>query len=328
MISIVIPIYNAEKYLHRCLDSILCQTYNDFEIILIDDGSNDESYKICTTYSQKDNRIKLYHKENGGVSSARNLGLEHINGEWITFIDADDWIAETYLENLIRYTKDDKYDLIFSYATVVHNDYIVKEKYYCKELCSDNIYKMFTENDAIWHTSPWSKLYKYSIIKEHKIQFQNGIHLGEDAIFLFQYIIHCNWIYITNHTDYQYNFDSENSLTKRIFNLESEYRGYEIIQDTTNQLKATFPNMDKAEKEFDWLIGKYIYRVLNSLYNENITRKKRIEIIKHLDVEKISNTITNYSYKERILWHIIKKKHIILYDCIRKAAKSLHSISL
>ena len=93
-ISIIIPIYKVEKYIRECLDSILNQTFTDWEALLIDDGSPDNSGVICDEYAAKDNRFKVFHKENGGVSSARNLGLEKATGEWVTFIDADDWIEK------------------------------------------------------------------------------------------------------------------------------------------------------------------------------------------------------------------------------------------
>ena len=100
-ISIIVPIYKTEQYLQRCIDSILAQTFTNFELLLIEDGSPDNSGKICDKYALKDSRIKVYHKENGGVSSARNLGLDHATGEWITFCDSDDWVNKDWLELFI-----------------------------------------------------------------------------------------------------------------------------------------------------------------------------------------------------------------------------------
>ena len=89
MVSIIVPVYNTEKFLHRCIDSILAQTYTDFELLLIDDGSKDSSGTICDEYAAQDARVRVFHKENGGVSSARNLGLDNARGEWVTFVDSD-----------------------------------------------------------------------------------------------------------------------------------------------------------------------------------------------------------------------------------------------
>ena len=98
-ISVIVPVYNVQKYLSRCIDSILAQTFTDFELLLINDGSKDNSGKMCDEYAKKDTRIHVFHKENGGVSSARNLGLENVQGEWITFIDSDDYLNINFLSN-------------------------------------------------------------------------------------------------------------------------------------------------------------------------------------------------------------------------------------
>ena len=100
MVSVIVPIYNSEKYLKRCVDSILSQTFSDFELLLVDDGSTDGSGSICDEYSVKDSRVRVFHKENGGVSSARNLGLDNARGEWITFVDSDDYLEESFLAEL------------------------------------------------------------------------------------------------------------------------------------------------------------------------------------------------------------------------------------
>jgi Glycosyltransferases involved in cell wall biogenesis len=99
LISVIVPIYNCENYINQCVDSILAQTCTNFELLLIDDGSSDNSGIICDEYAKKDARVKVFHKENGGVSSARNLGLHEAKGEWIAFVDADDWIKDTYLSD-------------------------------------------------------------------------------------------------------------------------------------------------------------------------------------------------------------------------------------
>ena len=111
-ISIIVPVYNAEKTLNQCVDSIIHQSYKDWELFLIDDGSKDHSAAICDKYAQQDERIRVFHKSNGGVSSARNVGLDNAVGEWITFIDSDDWVENNYLENLYQ---NDENDIVASY---------------------------------------------------------------------------------------------------------------------------------------------------------------------------------------------------------------------
>ena len=111
-ISVIVPVYNTEKYLHRCVDSILAQTFTDFELLLIDDGSTDSSGAICDEYAQKDSRVRVFHKENGGASSARNLGLDNATGEWITFCDSDDFVYSYWLSNFDVDKNGRTYDII------------------------------------------------------------------------------------------------------------------------------------------------------------------------------------------------------------------------
>ena len=124
-ISVIIPVYNAESTLRRCVDSVLAQTFTDFECLLIDDGSKDRSGAICDEYAARDSRIRAFHKENGGVSSARNLGLDNATGEWIAFVDSDDWAGEKYLESFSEYLDA---DLIISGIQSVNKNEIVANR--------------------------------------------------------------------------------------------------------------------------------------------------------------------------------------------------------
>ena len=112
-ISVIVPVYNTEKYLKRCIDSILAQSYSDFELLLIDDGSTDASPAICDEYATNDSRVRVFHKPNGGVSSARNLGLDNARGEWIAFVDSDDWIESEMLYLFISKAEKTDSDIVF-----------------------------------------------------------------------------------------------------------------------------------------------------------------------------------------------------------------------
>lgn len=124
-ISVIIPVYNAEATLRRCVDSVLSQTFTDFECLLINDGSKDKSGEICDEYAARDSRIGVFHKENGGVSSARNVGLDNATGEWIAFVDSDDWAGEKYLESFSEYLDA---DLIISGFQSVNKNEIVADR--------------------------------------------------------------------------------------------------------------------------------------------------------------------------------------------------------
>lgn len=187
IISVIVPVYNVEQYLQECLDSILLQTYQNIEIILINDGSSDNSGKICDEYAFRDARIKVIHKKNEGVSVARNVGLDSCNGEYICFIDGDDLIEPIYIEDL--YINAIKYK-----ADIVTSDY---KGYNCKKECYPSYYKRkgrYISNNITGHEalslmlrmrencSVWSKIFKRSSIGN--LRFPIG-KINEDALFLF-----------------------------------------------------------------------------------------------------------------------------------------------
>ena len=111
-ISVIVPVYNVEQFLPRCINSILAQTFTDFEVLLINDGSADNSGRICDEYAKKDNRIRLFHKGNGGVSSARNIGLKNVKGELICFIDSDDYLDKKFLQRMVKAMEENDVDLV------------------------------------------------------------------------------------------------------------------------------------------------------------------------------------------------------------------------
>lgn len=200
-ISIIVPIYNAEKTINRCIDSVLKQTYTNFELIIINDGSLDKSDKICENYARKDSRIQVIHKKNGGVSSARNIGINLTTGEYITFIDSDDYILEHFLEHLISV----KADLVVSgFKDMPHPN--GNETYLPDALYKNNDITTFLnrEIDSMLFKSPWGKLFKTDLIRKNNLSFDENISFGEDSVFMLQYLCLCTSIAITSHTDYRY----------------------------------------------------------------------------------------------------------------------------
>ena len=186
LVSVIVPVYKAEKWLHRCVDSILAQTMEDFELLLIDDGSPDRSGEICDEYAVKDARVRVFHKENGGVSSARNLGLDNAQGEWISFIDADDWVEVDYLAGLTE-----KLDADFILGGVKISESVQSNMSDC--LYSDLEMKDCLEKYLldIVLLSPWGNLLRNDILQNNHIRFDEKIHYAEDRVFNRQYLL-CN----------------------------------------------------------------------------------------------------------------------------------------
>lgn len=320
LISIIVPVYNGDKYLSRCVDSILSQTFQDFELLLVDDGSKDISSDICDNYAAKDQRIKVFHKKNGGVSSARNIGLNYAKGEWIAFIDADDYVKESYLANLWEHSQK-QVDLVISYAEIHSGDGINKESYPSKFVDDTNFYSIFIENDMNWHTSPWSKLYKRSIIEEHHLRFCEGMHIGEDAVFLYSYMLYSNKIYISPDTDYCYFACNPGSLTKRVNSLASETLAYNQINAIVESLIFQKSIKDSiALKKLYWLIASYQRRILNALYHNKIQKQERLSILKNTDWNYYIKHIYSNSLKEKMLITLLKVRFYKLYDFVRTLA--------
>lgn len=320
MITIIVPIYNSEQTLNRCVDSILKQKFCDWELLLINDGSTDRSGKICEEYALKDKRIKVFYKKNGGVSSARNIGLDNAKGEWIAFVDADDFVKEFYLTHLLEHSQK-QVDLVISYAEIHNGNDIQRESYPAKLVDDTNFESMFIENDMQWHTSPWSKLYKRRIIESHHLRFCEGMHIGEDAVFLYSYMLCSKKSYISNDTDYCYFAYTSDSLTKRINSLTSEVLAYNQIREIVESmiLKKIIKN-PIALRNLNWLIASYQRRILNALYHRKIQKQKRLSILKGSNWDYYVKYIHADSLKEQILIILLKAHLYKFYDFVRVLA--------
>ena len=189
LISVIIPVYNVEEYLHECVDSVLKQTYQTFEIILVNDGSTDSSGQICDEYVEKDERITVIHKKNGGLSVARNTGLSEANGDYVYFLDSEDYIAESAFEFLLSIAEKDNSDIVFfdavSFADTddftVNQNYIRKNKYQTD--CGLNIFCQMTENKE-FHSAVYLMMFKKNFVGNNKLTFVPGI-LHEDMVFTY-----------------------------------------------------------------------------------------------------------------------------------------------
>ncbi|TJZ59882.1 glycosyltransferase family 2 protein [Sphingobacterium olei] len=188
-VSIIIPIYKAEEYLPQCIDSILSQTFDDFEVLLIDDGSPDKSGELCDEYAAKDDRIRVFHKENTGVSSSRNLGLSEARGKWVTFIDSDDWINADYLKKLMLYAQLDIQIVLGGYKKQSLRVQQIFTSGNDLNYSKADIHLFFQDFISTYIVrTVWGGLYLSSIIKNKEIYFDETLAIGEDTIFNFIYI--------------------------------------------------------------------------------------------------------------------------------------------
>lgn len=219
IVSIIVPVYKVERYLKRCIDSILSQTYSDFEVVLVDDGSPDNCPSICDEYAKIDSRIIVIHKENGGLSSARNAGLEIASGKYVLFVDSDDFIKSNLLENCVNIIENFGCDSVrFGYEKIAENQkYLSTHSPACKTYYfNDSISRLqFIHNDLLSYSIPftaWSCLFKNSIIKEHNLRFvSERIIYSEDTFFSVLYTFYSSSCIAISDCFYVYR-DNKNSL--------------------------------------------------------------------------------------------------------------------
>lgn len=318
-ITVIIPIYNAEKYLKKCVESVINQSLKDIEIILINDGSIDNSLKICKEISRFDSRIKVISQKNRGVSDARNKGLKLAKGEYIAFIDSDDFIDETFLEKLYSKAKSKGYDLVESdYLLFYSNKKNKKNKHKLIKKCeniqefkNNFIKKVILEGDR--GAFLWNKLFKSNIIKENNLKFLETIL--EDYLFLMEYCVFVK-TYISIQERLYYYRISENSLSKQI-NLNS-FNNLLYIEKRKDFIlkKLNFKEKEIRESK-SWFLN-YTYSIINTmfLYENKLTKKEKIYFIEKIVSNKVFLDIFKKNRKNKILDYVIKLsnyKSIVVY---------------
>lgn len=297
--SVIIPVYNAEKTIDRCLKSIIGQHYDDYEIVLVNDGSTDNSSKICKEYFEKYSQIKLVEQNNSGVSVARNNGIRNAQGKYITFVDSDDFVSYNYFSNMDECLKEADYDLaVFSYmylengveseirrypfSSLNHNEVILKIR---DLLCDKTI------------NPPWAKVYKKEIIDSYGVNFTMGSSISEDRAFNIKYSLHINSLRISDSLLYNVCAENINSLSRKAQkNLDEQL----MIVD--KDVKAAIKESDLTDNEKNLILEavnfgncRVIYKKAKDLRSIKMSYFKRIKEISRLCKE---NNRKGYTYPD------------------------------
>lgn len=327
-ISVIIPVYNVENYLHRCVDSVLNQTFQDFEIILIDDGSKDNSGKICDDYAQKDERIKVIHKKNARVSAARNDGIKMANGKYLSFIDSDDWIEPEMYQEMLNKAEEFKLDFIMCDYKKKSNNYEdkrtqpIREGYYSKDDIKNELFQCLIMFDHIEYPptiSNWVCLINLEFLKLNNLSYDEDIHYDEDSIFGSKIMYHAtnfyylkdhylyNYFYNPNSTTNTYNSKKWNSFLKINENLV-KYFGKTIEFDFSRQLKINMMYLTLSA------LGQIKYSEKNGKERINMIKK----IMLHPKVMEIFKDfkLPNVSWKTKVTILLIKFKMVRLYSLL------------
>ena len=272
-VSVIVPIYKAELYLRRCIDSILSQTFKDFELILVDDGSPDKSGEICEEYARKDTRVRVFHKLNGGVSSARNLALDHAIGDFVMFVDSDDWVTDDCLEVCIKEILDNELDALqFGYVMLWSNKSVYKIKKETDIFNGENYIKNKKYNACVW-----GGIFKKDIIVNNNIRFNESLKLAEDQIFIFSILKNTTRIKYKQVSLYYYFQNPESA----VHNSQSK----DILLSCENLVKAS-AEWPVIKEHVDSMVINFI---LDMIKNNNIPYKLLEKIYKTQDVKMNTN---------------------------------------
>lgn len=323
-VSVVIPIYNSEKYLNMCIESIIKQTYKNLEIILINDGSKDSSLDICRKYSNIDSRIILIDNKNKGVGYSRNCGIKNATGKYIMFIDSDDVCKSTMIEKLISRINN-KIDLVIC-GIEFFNEYpkIISEKYYNEDVMSTEEYLnkiLIREKIGQFCGGPYNKIFKTEIIKNNNVLFREDTNYAEDFIFNLDYLINVNNIYIEQQCLYMYRCNSENSLT---FKNYSKFKKETFLKqriDAYSKFENIYKFYNAYEKNYNEIVvlfKKYILSTISMSCKYSIDKVDTQAFIKSICKEKnytkyISNGYGLNFFDKIILWLVRNKKEKIIY---------------
>ncbi len=263
MISVVVPVYKVEKYLRHCVDSILAQTYSDFELLLIDDGSPDGCPQICDEYASLDSRIRVIHKLNGGLISARNVGICAARGDYVCILDGDDWA----LENMLQFIHDtvvkspEQLDMVLFAAYNVYEDHLeetinnVTEGYYDRTRLEEDIFPFLltdTRNGlqgGIIQAHTWDKAFKRELLVEHYTH-EERIRVFTDVPMTYECLLHCHYVYICNEHLYMYNKTNEDSIRARSRENLLTKSFYYLVLYMREHLSGLGPSIDRQLNEY------------------------------------------------------------------------------
>lgn len=299
-ISVIMPVYNSMDYLEDSIGSVLGQTYKDFELIIIDDGSKDDSFKICDRFAKKDDRVRLFHVENQGVSAARNLGISKSTGEYIRFMDADDTFHENSLKLMIGgMESDDRVDIVIGgYDTNDENLYTGDLEGLKSIEFMVNHYTSYIP--SFYYGVTWNKLYKADIIKDNRLAFELGINWSEDFLFNIAYYEKCRYVYYIKEPVYYY-YRRSNTLVSSINEysvdaaLDIEMRRFmvsrELVLHKSNK-KETINDV------YNFLLSRVNLKLNEILYIKDKSKKEKYKLFCYvLDREDVHSFIRGCPYK-------------------------------
>lgn len=279
LVSIIIPAYNVDNYLEECVRSLLCQTYKNYEVIIIDDGSTDNTYTVGKCLTAENANVKLFHQENQGVSIARNAGIQKANGEFVVFVDADDIVSPQYIETLIVCAK--KSDMGMVGFTSEREKIATKLSMNTVDICASNMIEGILRGTN-YDGYLWNKIFQKKIIKNNNLIFQKNIVVWEDLLFVLQYLKNCSTITVSNEKLYYYrNREGSAVNTNRLDKYLSKYKVMEEIK------KQDFNCTEQSKKKTSFLYFETMFSYLNQILIRENRPNELAEILSKVDIVEL-----------------------------------------
>lgn len=334
LVSVILPIYNVEKYLNKCIETVVNQTYKKLDIILVDDEAKDSSPEICEMWKKKDERITVIHKKNGGLGLARNTGLEYAKGEFVVFVDSDDFLENNAIEKLL--IQRDNADTVLCGHNVYYGKNNIEKKHIkyagekfdgekVKEILLEMMGSLSEENDDIvLPVSVWHGIYSMDIIRKNHIKFPSErVFISEDMVFDIDYFSHSKKVKFIDDCLYYYRKNNENSLTS-VYNPERFKKEIDLYLELNRKLSEIY----SKEKYILRLQRTFLGRTRSCIVRAVKQTQKPLEEIKNIcNNEKVMEILENYPFQRNkkslsFFNYCIKKKYVhLLYIMVRLKEK-------
>lgn len=326
-VSMIVPVYNTAQYLAACLDSILAQTFSDYELLLVDDGSTDDSAAICDAYAAKDQRIRVFHRPNGGVSAARNLGVAQAQGDWICYVDSDDEVKPDYLKVMV--------DAICSERCLVmgnlSDDRMSGNLREDIALHGQEMVRYLLETGVLFLSGPVAKLFNRALLMEHDIRFPEGIHYGEDMVYLFNYLNVIDDAALRKDINYIVRFRAD-SLTCGYYPFESEHQCFEQCLEAMTRFVGRLDISSEEQTRLVWSnkVADAFIRCPKCLYagHQDYGFWEKIRLLREIPAEyyrEFGKWFRPQGFSSRMITALISKRQFVLllivgtmYERLRK----------
>jgi len=297
LVSVIIPVYNVEKYIKKCVLSLVSQNYKNIEIILVDDGTKDKSGAIIDDLAKMDERIKVLHKENGGVSSARNAGLLSAKGEYVVFVDGDDYVDENYVQYFLGLVNDGDYDIAMNYCN--YNYKKDKQKDNDESRLVDSLIAIEDIYNGKIFVAVWNKIYKREFLAKNNIFFDERFWYGEGMLFNIVCLQYVDKLPVGNKEVYHQTFNPQSAM--RNFNLESNHCGMRSMDEQKRLWKKSNKNIENA---WNYHYRCFYYTILSGIIKTDSVEKYQQEY--KLCLKKLRSDLSipfkaNIGFKERII---------------------------